>query len=99
MQRVNINRGSKTHKPSKGQKKFLAQNAKALKKSVALASVTSAKNSIPEAMKAQWRKLANWYWKSRFLKGKYTPHQGNQEKARRVRQMTERKCINSEAWL
>lgn len=99
MQRVNINRGTKSHKPSKGHKRYLAQNAKALKKAEAMAKVTSAKRGIPEAMKAQWRKLANWYWKTRFLRGKFTPHQGNQEKARRVRQMTERKCINPEAWV
>lgn len=30
--------------------------------------------------------------------GHHTPHQGAQEKARRVRQMREHKCINPEVW-
>lgn len=99
MKRVNINRGGKNHKPNRGQKQYLAQNAKAQTKAIALAAVaTGVKKGVTDAMKKKWAEVANWYWKTRFLRGTYTPHQGNQEKARRIRQMAEHKCINPEAW-
>jgi hypothetical protein len=95
-----MNRGSKKHRPSKrGANLYKAQNAKAQSKALALAAVaTGAKAAVTDTMKTRWAKVANWYRKTRFLKGNYTPHQGKQEKARRVRQMAEHKCINPEAW-
>ena len=99
MQRVNINRGNKHHKPTKGQKMHMQQKYKAQNRRKALKEARTGMEQITDAMKARWRKLSNWYWKTRFLTGKYTPHQGNKEKARRVRQMAEHKCINPEAWV
>lgn len=100
MRRVNINRGTKKHRPSKrGTNLYKAQNAKAERKALSLAAaVTGVKKGVTDAIREKWAKLANWYYKHKFLEGKYTPHQGNQEKARRVRQMKEHKCINPEAW-
>jgi len=83
-------------KPTKGQRQFLAQNAKAQRK--LLAMQVSPRKQITDAVKEKFAKLQNWYHKMKFLRGKHTPHQGKQEKARRVRQMAERKCINPEAW-
>jgi len=71
-------RRPKIRKPSKGMKQFLKQNR----------IIQAIKSIIPK--KKQW-----WYspresramWLGRFNTSKYRPHQGEQEKARRVWQM------------
>ena len=100
MYRPNSTQGSK-HKLAKGHKQYMAQNRKAEAKRKALKAVKkeSAREKVPAYLRKKWAQLQNWYYKTRYLRGKYTPHQGEQEKARRVQQMTEHKCINPEAWL
>jgi len=81
------------HKPSKGQKNYLKQGLKAIKKAIAMASgPTNRKGQYwmtPKAVRAAY--LLGF--------GNHTPHHGNQERARRVRQMQEHKCINPECWV
>ena len=80
-------------KPTKGMKNFFKQGAKALKS-------VMAKASGPTQRADQWWKThkavrSEWLLS---LRGSHMPHQGGQEKARRVRQMAEHKCINPECW-
>ena len=87
------NRRPKLHKPTKGQKSYLKQGLKALKKLMAgTAGPTKREGQTwytPKAVRASW--LLS-------LSGSHTPHQSGKEKARRVRQMKEHKCINPECW-
>ena len=80
-------------KPSRGLKKRLHQAYKGMKKAMALAAgptkSTGQKWYTHKAVRASW--LLS-------LRGSHMPHQGGQEKARRVRQMAEHKCINPECW-
>ena len=84
-------RRPKIRKPVKGMRMFLKQgivNMKAIVKSV-----------IPKPK--QWyytHAETRGMWLAR-LAGSHKPHQGHQEKARRVRQMAEHKCINPEVWV
>jgi len=101
MHRPQVNRGTK-HKPSKGHNMFRAQNRKAQAKRDNLKRAKLAgkpeKKTFTEQMKQQWLRLQRWYRMSRYLRGRHTPHQGPQEKVRRIRQMAEHKCINPECW-
>lgn len=80
-------------KPSKGMKNFFKQGIKSLKNIMARASDGTQRPEqwwhTPETLRDMWLYS---------FSGNHTPHQGNQEKARRVRQMTEHKCINPECW-
>lgn len=69
-------------KPSKGMKQLMKQNFTALKKVAAQVAGAAPKKQnwyTPKAIRASW--LLS------FHGGSYTPHQGPQECARRVRQM------------
>lgn len=86
-------RRPKMHKPSKGQKTYLKQGLKAFKKAIV--------SAMGPANPNQWFRSAadertRWLGGYRFTN--HNPHQGGQEKARRVRQMAEHKCINPECW-
>jgi hypothetical protein len=75
------NRRPKLHKPTKGQKSYLKQGLKALKKLMRGATGGTKKDQnwfTPKAVRAQY--LFS-------LRGSHTPHQGGAEQARRVRQM------------
>jgi len=66
-------------KPTKGLKRYLHQQYKSLK------MILSPENKVK-----QWwytHKQMRNYWLRGFSTSKYKPHQGAQEKARRVRQM------------
>ena len=78
--------------PNKGAKNYLKQGLKAIKKAVSLASG-------PTNRKVNWNNpvAARHRWLAGFTGGT-NAHQGGQEKARRVRQMAEHKCINPECW-
>ena len=76
-----LTRAPRVKKPSKGMKNYLKQGLRAFKKAVALAAG-------PTKKKTSWinPKAARYAWLNSFSGG-HTPHQGHQEKARRVRQM------------
>jgi hypothetical protein len=81
---------------------FRAQNRKAeARKQRQIAqrqAMKERKKAIPAQLKEKWAKLQSYFFKTRYLKGKYTPHQGPQEKARRTQQMFSHRCINPETW-
>ena len=85
-----LTRAPKMRKPVKGMRMFLKQgfnNAKAVIKSI-----------IPRPK--QWYYThgeTRSMWLAR-LRGNNTPHQGGQEKTRRVRQMRQHKCIDPSSW-
>jgi hypothetical protein len=62
--------------------------------------------SIKQVIKSIIPKPKQWYYthaqsRSMYLaglRGTFVRHQNNKEKARRVRQMAEHKCINPECW-
>ena len=86
------NRRPRLHKPTKGMKKQLKQSLKAFKKAIAMATGPTNKSQnwlTPKAVRTS------------YLLGfmGHKPHQGGGEKARRVRQMNEHKCINPEVWI
>ena len=85
-----LTRAPKIKKPSKGMKNFLKQGVRGLKKAV---------RSLTKSDDSHWYNAAaaRHQWLSGFHGG-HTVHQGGQEKARRVRQMKEHKCINPEVW-
>ena len=87
-----LSRAPKIHKPSKGMKNFLKQGVRGLKNAMR-------KATADPSLKVNWNrpKEARARWLSGF-RGGNQPHQGGQEKARRVRQMREHKCINPEVW-
>ena len=86
MKGTNVNRPRK-YKPSRGMRQFEAQNRKAVQRREARKVGALKKSMMPKGIKEKLQKLSAWYNKSKHLKGKYTPHQGEQEKARRRRQM------------
>lgn len=78
-------RRPKLNKPTKGQKNYLKQGLNAFKRAIAMAA-------DPEPRKKQ-----HWYTARAVraswllgLRGSHMPHQGAQEKARRVKQMAAR---------
>jgi hypothetical protein len=79
-------------KPSRGLKMRMHQMYKGMKKAIAKASA--------EPMKGKFINphMARQQWLSGFHTTNHRPHQGGQEKARRVRQMAAHKCINPECW-
>lgn len=84
------NRKPKIRKPVKGTRMFMKQSVMNIKKVV--------KSIIPKPK--QWyysHAESRGMWLAK-LAGNFKPHQGHQEKARRVRQMREHKCINPEVW-
>ena len=80
-------------KPSKGMKNFIHQGVKSLKNIMSKAAGPTNKKQnwyTPKQVRSMWLYS---------LRGSHMPHQGGQEKARRVRQMEEHKCINPEVWV
>ena len=77
-----LTRAPKVNKPTKGQKNYLKQGLKSLKKILALAGPTE--NATPRNWMTPRAVRASWLLS--HSRSKYTPHQGAQEKARRVRQ-------------
>ena len=83
-------RRPKIRKPVKGMRMFLKQGI----------------TNIKEIVKSVIPKPKQWYYthaQSRSmwlasLRGSHMPHQGGQEKARRVRQAAAHKCIHPGAW-
>jgi hypothetical protein len=86
-----LTRAPKIHKPSKGVKNFLKQGVRGMKN--ALRKAVDPKNKV------NWNnpKAARAHWLRGFLSD-VKPHQSGKEKARRVRQMTEHKCIDPGSW-
>ena len=86
-------RRPKINKPTRGMKTQLKQGLKALKKMMARAAGPTNREGqhwmTPKAVRANW--LLS-------LRGSFDHHQGPQEKARRVRQMAEHKCIDPGSW-
>ena len=85
-------RRPKLHKPTKGQKNYLKQGLKSLKRALTMGAKPTAPGQnwyTPKAVRAQYLM---------GFRGGHNAHQGGLEKARRVRQMATHKCINPEAW-
>jgi len=77
-------RRPKINKPTKGMKTHLRQGLKAVKRAIALA----AGPTRPDQWWHTSRQVRSM-WLGRFNTSKYKPHQGAQEKARRVRQLAQ----------
>jgi hypothetical protein len=75
-------RRPKINKPSKGMKQNLKQGLKSIKKALAMAAGPT--NRTGQTWYTPKQVRASYLFS---LRGSHTPHQGDQEKARRVRQM------------
>ena len=86
-------RRPKINKPTRGMKTQLKQGLKSLKKMMARAAGPTHREGqhwmTPKAVRANWLL---------YLTRGHMPHQGHQEKARRVRQMAAHKCIDPGSW-